>query len=837
MNEFKREPIQALENKHVVASIIGSVCKKCSLLRETNISIKVDFFNSKLFKIVFSAINNMVDSDYTLMSITSKDIANYLGAYPNQLEYFLQNKGIEFVDSCIELANIETFSINYNKLRKNALLKHYYDNLVDIRTLFDYEKAQYDFLYAEKISKKLESMSEQEIVEHFKLQNAKTNEGWDFPGEIPNFNVKEEIKGFFSRKKEEPSIGLPFQNLKYNNLMLGMQPGRFLLRSADTGCVDANTEYFNGKGWTRIADYDGGMVMQYTKDGKGEMVLPERYIKEECEDMFELKTKYGVHQVVSEDHDLAIARGESFNKLEKMPFTEFRERHEKAKNGFTAKFFTTFNHSGEGIELTDEEIRVMVMVIADGSFMNKTDNRCRVNLKKQRKKERLELLLKEANIEWKTCKSSEGYTAYLFHAPKKHKYYGEYWYGCNDSQLNVIWSEVMEWDGSKGNGNRIGSFSTTIKESADFIQYCATTRGFRASIKLDDRRGKVKKGTSYITKSITYNVAFTSRTKCSMKSNTKAPITPVKSSDGYKYCFTVPSGMLVLRYNNTINITGNCGKSRTMMADAAYLACEEWYDFNKGWIDNGKSEDVLYISTELEKEEILTMFLASVSGIETSVINKGNFTPQEVQRLNKAEEVLTKANIFVEEIEDFSVRDIEEIIEKHIVEHNIKVVFFDYLQIVPKMNKYYNDLYGMQLRGDEMLCMFAQTLKQLAKKYQVYMVSSTQLSRGEGYGSTRLAGGKATANKVDTGIILTNLNEDFMKKIRPILDSPDTNYKEPDYVHCVYKNRLGLKLIYIFTKMNLGNCREEVCFCTDYNFNLKEIPDLIIKKGDDGACI
>ena len=35
----------------------------------------------------------------------------------------------------------------------------------------------------------------------------------------------------------------------------------------------------------------------------------------------------------------------------------------------------------------------------------------------------------------------------------------------------------------------------------------------------------------------------------------------VPSSDGFKYCFTVPSGMLVLRHNGRINVTGNSGKS------------------------------------------------------------------------------------------------------------------------------------------------------------------------------------------------------------------------------------------------------------------------------------
>lgn len=38
-------------------------------------------------------------------------------------------------------------------------------------------------------------------------------------------------------------------------------------------------------------------------------------------------------------------------------------------------------------------------------------------------------------------------------------------------------------------------------------------------------------------------------------------VRPTHASDGFKYCFTVPSGMLVLRRNNCINITGNSGKT------------------------------------------------------------------------------------------------------------------------------------------------------------------------------------------------------------------------------------------------------------------------------------
>ena len=73
--------------------------------------------------------------------------------------------------------------------------------------------------------------------------------------------------------------------------------------------------------------------------------------------------------------------------------------HENSKKGFGGKFLTTFSYNGKGIDLTDEEIRIMCAVICDGSFNNNT-NYCRINLKKNHKKERLEMLLHNANIDF-----------------------------------------------------------------------------------------------------------------------------------------------------------------------------------------------------------------------------------------------------------------------------------------------------------------------------------------------------------------------------------------------------------------------------------------------------
>ena len=74
--------------------------------------------------------------------------------------------------------------------------------------------------------------------------------------------------------------------------------------------------------------------------------------------------------------------------------------HKQSKQGFSGKIIAGFIYNGEGIGLSDDQIRLMVAVIADGCFKSAT-NRCVINVKKQRKKERIEALLKATNLEYR----------------------------------------------------------------------------------------------------------------------------------------------------------------------------------------------------------------------------------------------------------------------------------------------------------------------------------------------------------------------------------------------------------------------------------------------------
>ncbi len=353
-----------------------------------------------------------------------------------------------------------------------------------------------------------------------------------------------------------------FKNL--DNKLMKLFFGNLIILTGINGCVDCDTEYFNGKEWKKISQYqEGEKVLQYNKDGTSELVYPQQYHKYKCNYLYHLQSYYGIDQCLSLEHNVVYLT--SKNNLAVKPFSEVLKMHNKSKNGFSGKFITTFNYNGKGISLTNEEIKVMCAVICDGNFQKRKHltSMCRVNVKKQRKKEELEKILKDAKIPYKKKQYNPkdlGYNTYFFNAPIVTKTFDSSWYECSKHQLEIIVDNILKWDGSIQKNGRM-SFSTTNKTNADFIQFAFTVCGYRSTIYINDRRG-TRQG-EYIRKSVEYQVIISKNQKTSSLVNTKNKIEiPLyKTKDGYKYCFTVNSHMLVLRRNNRIFVTGNSGKS------------------------------------------------------------------------------------------------------------------------------------------------------------------------------------------------------------------------------------------------------------------------------------
>ena len=172
-----------------------------------------------------------------------------------------------------------------------------------------------------------------------------------------------------------------------------------------------------------------------------------------------------------------------------------------------------------------------------------------------------------------------------------------------------------------------------------------------------------------------------------------------------------------------------CGKSRSMIADACNIACSEIYDDQMGWVKNGAAEPTLYITTEQELEEVQTMMLAFLSNVNEDTILNGTYNGDEEARVDKAIEILENSPLYVEELPDFSLRDIENTIKRNVRDNNVAYVFHDYihtsLKILEEITKRTG---GVKLREDNILFMISIRLKDLCNELGIFIMSATQLN-------------------------------------------------------------------------------------------------------------
>ena len=281
------------------------------------------------------------------------------------------------------------------------------------------------------------------------------------------------------------------------------------------------------------------------------------------------------------------------------------------------------------------------------------------------------------------------------------------------------------------------------------------------------------------------------------------------------------------------------GKSRSMIADACYIACNEIYDERFGWIHNGQSEPTLYIATEQEKEEIQTMMLAFLSEVNEEHILNGQYVGDEEDRVRKAAQILKNSPLFIEELPDFSLKDVEDKIKKNIRDHEVKYVFHDYIHTSLKiLEEITRRSGGVKLREDNILFMLSTRLKDICNQYGVFIMSATQLNgdyqQAETPDQNLLRGAKAIADKIDYGAILLNVKDEDLVKLDKILS---TNvFDRPSIKMSVYKNRRGrYKGIYLWCKADLGCCRIKPMFATTYDYEIIPIDDMKIVLEEESA--
>ena len=335
-------------------------------------------------------------------------------------------------------------------------------------------------------------------------------------------------------------------------------------------CVDGDTEYLSPEGFKKISEYKGEKVGQW-EDGVLTFVQPYAYIETPATKMYHIYNKKNLDMVVSENHDIIMYTSKG-NLIKKRAKDIIENENIKSGNhGFIPISFI-YKNEEKGINMSDDEIRLQVAFCADGTILKNKKGRVRV--KKAEKRERMRFLLQatKTQFEEKTypCDNYE-YSYFIFTPPIINKSLYECFNSCNLEQFKIIAEECQKWDGKKG------VFRTTIKQEADFIQFIfLSVYGTNVSITVNDRIGENYHET-YKRKSKLYEVYIkqtkTTNLKRCTSGKTKIYCETFTPKNQTMYCFSVPSGALVLRRNDKVFITGNSGKDVTKVdRSAAYMA-------------------------------------------------------------------------------------------------------------------------------------------------------------------------------------------------------------------------------------------------------------------------
>lgn len=285
--------------------------------------------------------------------------------------------------------------------------------------------------------------------------------------------------------------------------------------------------------------------------------------------------------------------------------------------------------------------------------------------------------------------------------------------------------------------------------------------------------------------------------------------------------------------------SSGAGKTRTAVFDACHLAYPIRYSHEKGTFIRELEEDgtprqprkVLFIVTEMDKEELQTIMLAYLSGVNEAHILTGKYEGGEIDRVRFAGKILQmyKGYFIIEEISDPNLVNVEATIKKYATIDEVKYVAFDYIHSTASM---FGQFARNNVREDVILMMMANQLKQLAKDYKIFIMSATQVNAlgmsddGEFKNETSIRGSKAVADKADVGMVMSRVSDknintymvEWRKAAREgLIDSKyveDERYK-PTHVLDIYKNRRGgYKNVRIWIRLHLGTGEREDLFMT-----------------------
>lgn len=853
-----------------IIQVIGAVYNQPSLLdMEDKYHFNEEDFTEEFHQILFSSIYNLHALGAKEISINA--IEDYLEQRPKKMAVYKANKGQEYLEKIKNNVQIATFDYYYNRMKKMTLLRMYQNAgmdlswLYDIDNIFDAKKKQIqeDWLdntpineIADIIDKKISGIR----LKYIDNADGRSVEAGDGTLEL------------LERLKKTPEVGYPLYGSIINTITRGARLKKLYLRSAATGVGKAIPNYTlipTPNGFKRVDEIQVGDYL-IGQDGQPTQILA-KYPQPEKKEIWKVTFSDGRIAECCKDHlweyRYDAHRGYAY-RVESLE--ELYNRTLKLKNGLKDsrnKGFRFHIKLNEEVQYITKDFSidpyVMGAILGDGSlrytksnkaltFSSETDEIpniiARLTNTIARKSSNLNYNWTFHTNEYHNLWVEELFANYpdLWNLKSEDKYIPKDYLLGDVQQRYSLLQGLMDTDGSIDEKGRT-TFTTVSSKLRDDIIELVRSLGMIGTYLIDSRTEKYTTGECYkviiqckkenklkmfrLQRKLEKAKLYASNGRRNEYKDHLAIINIEKTEQKVDMtCFTVDNDSHLFLMNDYI-VTHN---TRSMIADICNFGCDMFFDKNKNeWVQNGSKEPALFISTEQEISEIQTMMIAFIANVNEEHILNGEYLDDEWERVTRAAQILKSSPIYIKELPDFSLQDVENVIKYEIREHDVRYVAFDYLHSSMKILSEISSKSGVKgLREDNILFMMAIRLKDICNEYGVFIITATQLNGGyqsaQIYDQNLLRGAKSIADRIDVGMIMLNVSQEDREALSNVIQQG--GFPMPDVKISIYKNRRGRwKDVLLWCQSDKGTCRIEPMFVTNYQYELQEIEDLKIK--------
>lgn len=263
----------------------------------------------------------------------------------------------------------------------------------------------------------------------------------------------------------------------------------------------------------------------------------------------------------------------------RMLYVDYKKRYkiitaDKLHHIKTKRFVLAGQSNNKGVNLSDDMLRLLVWITADGHKDN--TSLIRFRLHKERKIKELENLLLKLNISFRKYEQKIGYTI-NFTLPKELVNYtlkplDNKLLNVNKHQCDIIIETYSKTDGHKYSDNCINIY-TSKKEEADLIQKICILNNKSCTINVRKNQGFKLASNK---EKISYELHITNRNTI-MTFNNVSNVESVNNE--YFWCVNTDNGTIIIRRNGKVCIIGNCHSSPnypTFTRNSVCCCVERW---------------------------------------------------------------------------------------------------------------------------------------------------------------------------------------------------------------------------------------------------------------------